>query len=127
MQKIKQKLAELVSKVKKDKEILAVMIFGSFARGEKFEDVDICLVMGKNYGLAKAGKMRTELSSLSDKFDVHIFQQMPLYIRARILKEGKIIFYRNRDALYDLAFLTIREFEDFKPIYQSQVEAVLNG
>ena len=127
MQKIKQKIEELLEKAKKDKEILAVIIFGSFARGEKFEDIDVCLVMGKNYDLVKAGKMRIELSSLSDKFDVHIFQQMPLYVRARIFREGKLIFCRDRGALFDVSFETAREYEDFKPIYYSQIGATMDS
>jgi len=127
MERIKFALEKIAEKAKKDKEILAVIVFGSFARGEKFEDVDVCLVMNKNYDSVKAGKMRIELSSLSDKFDVHIFQQMPLYVRARIFREGKLFFCRDRGALFDVSFETAREYEDFKPIHQSQVEAVLHG
>src|SRR3989344_1856161 len=100
MERIKFALEKIAEKAKKDKEILAVIVFGSFARGEKFEDVDVCLVMNKNYDSVKAGKMRIELSSLSDKFDVHIFQQMPLYVRARIFREGKLFFCRDRGALF---------------------------
>ncbi len=122
-----KELKQLIDLAKKDREILAVIIFGSAARGEKFEDIDICLVMGKNFDMNKAGKKRINFSSLSDKFDVHIFQQLPLYIRPRIFREGKVIFCRDREALYDISFATAREFEDFKPIHKSQVEAVLSG
>lgn len=124
--KIRQKIAELLKNAKKDKEILAVMVFGSFVRREKFEDVDICIVLDKKYDNLKMSRKIIQFSS-ENEFDTHIFQQLPLYIRARILKEGKIIFCRDRDALYDLAFLTIKEFEDFRPIYKSHVEAVLHG
>lgn len=126
MKKIRQKLAELLKMAKKDKEILAVIVFGSFARKERFEDIDICLVLAREYDSLKMSKKAMQFS-IADNFDVHVFQQLPLYIRMRVLKEGKVIFCRNKDILYDLAFLTIREFEDFKPIYQKHVEAVLHG
>lgn len=121
-----EKLKELIQMAKGDKEILAVIIFGSFARREKFEDIDICLVLDKKYDSLKMSRKALKLS-VSKNFDVHVFQQLPLYLKPRILREGKIIFCRNRDALYDIAFLAIKEFEDFKPIYQAHMEAVMNG
>lgn len=70
---------------------------------------------------------RIRLAYLKDfpSLDVQIFQQLPLYIRIRILKEGKILFCSNTGLLYDAAFSTIREFEDYKPIYKSYLEGVL--
>ncbi len=121
-----KELKQIAEKAKKDKEILAVIVFGSFARGEKFEDIDVCLVLDKKYDSLKMSRKALQFSVL-DKLDVHVFQQLPLYIRPRIFKEGKLIFCRNYDSLHDIAIQTMREFEDFKPIYQSHVEAVLNG
>jgi hypothetical protein len=56
--------------------------------------------------------------------DVHLFQQLPLYIRRRVLKEGQVLFERDTDALYELAFRTAQAFEDFKPIYQTHLAEV---
>lgn len=123
-----KKLKQLIDKARKDKDVLAVSIFGSFARGEKHKDIDICIFLKqkKKYDNSKMTDKR--LKYLSDfDFDIHIFQQLPLYIRHRILKEGKILFCENEDNLYDLAYLTAKEYEDFKPIYRSYLEAVKNG
>ncbi|MFB0561374.1 MAG: nucleotidyltransferase domain-containing protein, partial [Candidatus Lokiarchaeia archaeon] len=38
-------LEELVKKAERDKDILAVMLFGSYARGEPARDIDVCLVL----------------------------------------------------------------------------------
>lgn len=121
-----KELKQIAEKAKKDKEILAVIVFGSFARREKFEDIDVCLVLDKKYDSLKMSRKALQFS-LSDKLDVHVFQQLPLYIRPRIFKDGKLIFCRNYEALHDIAIQTMKEFEDFKPIYQNHVEAVLNG
>ncbi len=122
-----EKIKELLGKARKDREILAVMVFGSAARGEAHRDIDICIVLNKKLESLKMSRKALQYSSVSDRFDVHVFQQLPLYIRSRILKEGKILFCRDSSALFDIAMLTIKEFEDFKPIYERHVEAVLHG
>lgn len=47
--------------------------------------------------------------------------------RHRILKEGRIVLNKNEGKLYDIAILTIKEFEDFRPLYKSYLEAVEHG
>ncbi len=115
----------IVAKAKKDKNILAVVAFGSFARGEKYRDVDVCIVLKEKAENAEMSKLRLEYLKNFPETDIQIFQQLPLYIRIRVLKEGKIIFCRDKDTLYDAAFAAIREFEDFKPLYKSYLEGVL--
>jgi hypothetical protein len=56
--------------------------------------------------------------------DVRIFQQLPLYIRVRVLKEGRILFVRDENQLYELAFRTAQAFEDFKHIYYGYLNEV---
>jgi hypothetical protein len=59
-----------------------------------------------------------------NSFDVRIFQQLPLYIRVRVLKEGRILFVRDENQLYELAFRTAQAFEDFKHIYYGYLKEV---
>jgi hypothetical protein len=66
---------------------------------------------------------RLKYLSQSD-MDIQIYQQMPLYIKTRILKEGKILFVKNENLLYDIAIKTVKEFEDFKHVYNSYLEEV---
>lgn len=56
--------------------------------------------------------------------DLQIFQDLPLYMRQRILQEGRVSFCRDLDALYALAFRTIQAFADFKPLYHQYHEEV---
>ncbi len=119
-------IAKIIEKAKKDKDILAVSIFGSFARGEKNRDIDVCLILkqGVKNSLLMSKKKLEYLSEFSDKFDIKVFQQLPLYIRHRVLKEGKLVFCVNDDQLYDLAYINAKEYEDFKPLYKSYLEGV---
>jgi predicted nucleotidyltransferase len=121
-----RQLERLINLAKDDPEILAVVLYGSVARGEasRDSDVDICLVLMP---------LRREPSQLSAKrfvylkevdLDVQVFQQLPVYIRQRVLKEGKVLFVRDEDALYDVAFRTVQAFEDFRPYYRAYLTEV---
>ncbi len=111
---------------RQDARILAVLLFGSVARGEQtaHSDTDVCLMLqAGRYTSLDLSRIKLEYLAESD-LDLHVFQQLPLYIRHRVLKDGCIAFSRDDDALYDLAFRTVRAFERFKPIYYRYLEEV---
>ncbi len=116
----------MLSKAKGDEDILAVILFGSAGRGELTEtsDIDICLVLqGEVKDIMRAFSKRMEYLRFG-RVDAHIFQHLPLYIRRRVLREGKVLFVRDEEALYELAFRTAQAFEDFKHIYYGYLEEV---
>ena len=54
------------------------------------------------------------LSELADdRYDIQIFSFLPLYVRTEVLR-GKVIYCPDERFLYDVAYQTIREFDDFK-------------
>jgi predicted nucleotidyltransferase len=124
---IKNRLEQIVENAKQDEDVLAIFLFGSFVKERKFRDVDVCLVLSKKLSNIEMSRKRLEYLAKFPEFDIQIFQQLPIFIRIRILKEGKCLCCKNEDLLYDLAFKTIREFEDFKPYYKAYLESVLNG
>ena len=120
------RLEKLLTKARQDEEVLAVFLFGSAAREEQTDlsDIDLCLVLvPKITPIEPTALSRKRLDYLKDfTFDVQIFQQLPIYVRRRVLKEGRILFIRDEALLYELAFHTAQAFEDFKPIYLSYLE-----
>ncbi len=125
--RIKREIEKILNYAKKDKSVVAVFIFGSFARGEKYRDVDICIVLKNKLSNLEMSRKRLEYLTISPALDIHVFQQLPIYIKIRILKEGKCILCKDENFLYDLVFETIRKFEDFRPYYKAYLEGVLNG
>lgn len=118
-----KKLAPLIAAVKKDKDILAVMLFGSAARKEKHRDIDVALVLyPKKQSSLEMSNILLRYVGISDAIDVSVFQQLPLYIQKRVLKEGKLLFTKDEDALYDVVFDSIRATEDFMPRYRMFLE-----
>ena len=68
-----------------------VFLFGSYAQGKqnKLSDIDFAIY----YDCDKKERFKFRLNLLSklpDNFDVHIFQDLPLFIRKDVLK-GKLI------------------------------------
>lgn len=123
-----RRLLQFEKRVESDEDILAVMLFGSSLRDASPSDMDLCMIMrqGDFSRLSLSEKRLDYLRDFPD-YDVRIFQQLPIYIRIRVLKEGKAIFCRDEDSLYDLAIREIREFERFRPIYEDYLEEVLHA
>ena len=111
---------------KRDRNIIAVILFGSSLKG-KGRDIDLCFIMEPELSKRKLLEKRIEYAGiLGDRFDVQIFQMLPLYIRIRVLKEGKIVFLRDEDKLYEIAFRTVRDFEYFRKYYEEYLRGVEN-
>jgi len=95
------------------------------ARAQAASDLDVCLVLQPQAADQKAEKRLEYLGEFD--LDVQVFQALPLPIRSRVLKEGRILLVKDEDALYALAFRTAQEFDDFRHIYEAYLEAVADG
>ena len=83
----------MIEKIKKDFEefkdrVFGILLYGSYAKDEytKRSDIDICLV-----GVDKDTYMEI-LGKLGNKYDIKIFEELPLYIKIDIIKNHKVIF-----------------------------------
>lgn len=89
---------------------LGILLYGSCARGNsgKMSDIDICIVKPDDYEV-----MRGIHKRLGGKYDVKVFEKMPLYIQIEIIRNHRIIhegaarigayFYRFRRLWEDMA------------------------
>jgi predicted nucleotidyltransferase len=121
---LEKSLERLLNCARHDEEVLAVILFGSQARGEatSASDVDVCLVLrGGRYDALYLSRKKLQYLKLGD-LCVHVYQQIPIYIRRRVLKEGRVLFVRDEEALYEIAFRTAQAFEDFRHRYYIYLE-----
>ncbi len=107
-------MAETLERIERDfagfRDIaLAVILFGSFARGEETErsDVDVCIVVGKRERIKEVWDRILE-SGLTGRYDVKIFELLPLKLKVEVIRDGKIVFCRDRDEL-DYLFWKFRK------------------
>ena len=99
-----------------------VFLFGSYSnrKQNKLSDVDFAVY---HLGSKKERfKFRLRLlGKLPDNFDVQIFQDLPLYVRMKVLK-GKLIYGKDEQFVYDVAYATIKSFGDFKKYYEDYID-----
>lgn len=110
----------MVAAVRDDPDVLAVIHYGSSARGEPFRDVDVAVVFREP--VPPDAFDRTLRLDVAERVDPKVYQELPIYIQARVLGEGRVAWCRDEDALYRIAFRTVREFEDFRPFYEAYLE-----
>ena len=121
-------LQKIIERAKRDPEVIAIALFGSYAREEQYRDIDICIFLAqKKYNELAISRKKLEYTPDNEKYDVQIFQQLPIYIRKRILKEAKILYQRNSDDLYDIYYSTIQQYAHFEPIYEGYLKEVAHG
>ena len=59
-------------------------------------------------------------SNFNEKFDVKIFQDLPLFIKKEVLK-GRVIYAKDRGFVYEVVYKTIKDFESFKRYYYDYI------
>jgi predicted nucleotidyltransferase len=119
----------LLGRAQTDPDILAVLLFGSRARGDAGpgSDFDVCLVLTSDAASNRhATEKQLEYLAITD-LDLAVFQALPLYVHSRVLREGTVLFVRDEDALYARAARTARSFAYFQPAYREYLEQVARG
>ncbi|NCN38953.1 MAG: nucleotidyltransferase domain-containing protein [Candidatus Aenigmarchaeota archaeon] len=112
-----REIKKIAGELKKIKEIKAVYLFGSYAMGTAtpMSDIDVCVVVERDISDDKKADI---VSLSSDRIDVSMFWDLPIFIRHRVLKDGKILFERDEGFLNSVRVLTLREYFDFKPMIE---------
>jgi len=110
-------------KIVKDFEFLkydveAIILFGSYARNEQTSrsDIDVCVVCGnKKEKIEKVWDKILE-SGITEKYDVKIFELLPLKMKISVIKEGKILCAKNEIELSHY-------FRFFRKLWEDEVIA----
>jgi predicted nucleotidyltransferase len=110
-------------KIVKDFEFLkydaeAIILFGSYARNEQTSrsDIDVCVVCGnKKEKIEKVWDKILE-SEITEKYDVKIFELLPLKMKISVIKEGKVLYAKNE---IELSYY----FRFFKKLWEDEVIA----
>ena len=93
-------LNALIEKIKEFPEVLAIILFGSYAKGaaKDISDIDIAVVV-RNPDRHIEGEIG---SMYSPSFDVVLFHRLPIHIQFEVLKHGKEVFCRDEKALLEM-------------------------
>ena len=111
---------EVKRRVKKDFEpllddVLGILLYGSLATGEYSERSDIDISIVAPVIDDKIGFSRRILSNVRDaRYDVRVFELMPLYLKAEVVEKGEIIYTKNIFKLYEYFYYFRKIWDDQK-------------
>ena len=118
----KETFTELISFLKKDKDILALLVYGSVLKTENYRDIDVAVVKYPN-SLEKPLKY---LLQFSKKLDIHFLHEMPLIIAKEAI-QGVLVFNKEYSTLFNIFTDIIFKWEKFRPYHKLYLECVQNG
>ncbi|MGB8218279.1 MAG: nucleotidyltransferase domain-containing protein [Candidatus Methanoperedens sp.] len=96
-------------------DILAILLYGSVAKGEDTSqsDIDICIVSPScEDKKSLLNEIYRKLDVFSKKYDVRFFEELPLYIQINIIKSNKIIYSKDVYELYEYFYYFRKLWED---------------
>jgi predicted nucleotidyltransferase len=105
----------VIDELRANDHTLALILFGSVARGDarKDSDIDLCIVTSRD--IPEPDKMDL-LSYGSGNIDVSFFWDLPVTIRFRVIREGKVLFCKDTLELNGIKADTVREYLDIAPL-----------
>lgn len=99
-----------------------IFLYGSVSLGRehKGSDIDLCIGFKGNDKKAFDFILKTMSAVDSNLFDIKLFRQLPLYIRVDVFK-GNLLYFRDLQKVYSLAYDTIEDYEEFKPHFYDYI------
>jgi len=107
-----ENIGKIANEISKIKNVKAIYLFGSYARGKimPLSDIDICVI-----GSLSEEEKYKALEHLSDNLDISFFDMLPIYIKIRVFKNGKPLVIKDKEYVNRLKLRTLQEYLDFKP------------
>ncbi len=114
---IKKLVLQRLNELKLFSKVKFVILFGSVSKGKSnpLSDIDICVSLSSSSKERLKARIKL-LGNLPEKYDIQIFEDLPLYIQKEVLS-GNLLYCKNKKNLVQLALKVIQEYDDFKPIY----------
>ncbi len=112
--------------------VLFAYLFGSFIKGDYFEDLDLAVYFREGKRSLVGGR---EVLSLEREIEeqVHfpveivVLNEAPLFFAFRLIKEGEIIFSRDDKSYLDFEERIRLQYFDFLPFYNRYYREVVLG
>jgi predicted nucleotidyltransferase len=113
---VKKIVNKILENVKHHPKVVAVYLFGSYAKREQkgISDIDIAIIL-KNPNKDD----EAEIGSLYGKnIDVVLFHKLPLHIKFEVFKYGKELLVKDEDYLFEIKLKVLREYLENSRYYE---------
>ena len=110
-----QQVTPIIKELSLKDDVIALVIFGSVARGQarSISDIDLCIVTPKDLPQSSRWDL---LSYGSEKIEVNLFCDLPITIRFRVIREGRVMFLKRPLLFHRIKAETVREYLDIAPL-----------
>lgn len=113
--------------------VLLAYLFGSHARGQAgpLSDVDVAVLLDDGFAADQYFDMRLQIIGglidilHSNDVDVIILNQAPLALSYRVLRDGVMLYCRDRQKMIEFVARVVSAYLDFKPIIERHEHAIL--
>jgi hypothetical protein len=113
----------VIAEVQQHPKVVAVFLFGSWARGEQMpiSDVDIAVLLD-----SPDKRDEADIGSMySPTIDLVLFHRLPVRIQFQVLKEGQPLFVRDEEKLIETTFQVMRQYHEMEWMYRRYYEEIL--
>ena len=117
------KIKKIMEQIKRCPEVIAVYLFGSYAKDTRkpISDIDIAVILENSNA-----EIEAEIGSLySPEIDVVLFHRLPLHIQFEVLKYGRELFCRDEALLLEIKMRVLRDYLDTQWLYKRIAQEVL--
>lgn len=120
LENLKQNLAPVLSKYP----VAFAYIFGSLATGRLHKDSDMDIALGFSQAVSDDvfynifNELNNQLGIPSEKLDLKNFSELPLAVRFRVIRDGKLIYLNDEATHRDMAVKTVDYYHDEEPFFQ---------
>lgn len=128
-------IPDIVKRISEDDIVVALFIFGSGAKGKlkPLSDLDFGILLSMK--LDKKGRFEKQLELIgtyneafkTDEIDLVLMNDAPIRFSYNILRDGKLLFCRDRTKLVDFVERTVKLYLDFKFFRDDFDRAYLKG
>ncbi len=119
---IGRKIEKVISRFN---DVEVAYIFGSFLEGDKFNDIDVAILLSKELNPYRRFKFAMEMARELEKeikprfeFDVKILNYSPVEFQHEVIKKGKVVFLRDENKRIEYESKLISTYLDFKGMYE---------
>ena len=117
-------LAEIERILSKFEEIDASYVFGSFPKTDRFNDIDVALLVSNEltpyeklkFELKVAGELERNIKPRVE-FDVKILNYSPVYFQYEVVKNGVAAYVKDQDKRVEYEAHLISDYLDLKEMY----------
>jgi uncharacterized protein len=111
----KKYIVDKILKLDKKKKVKFIVIYGSYLTDKytPISDIDVAIFYEENE--KERFKFRLKcLGDFSDKYDIHIFQDLPMHIKNEVIKTGEYVYKKDESETIDIVIQNIRKYARFE-------------